>query len=402
MPENLETARRCRGPRTRPSPIVLIPTEKHTQKECEEKKQTALVETTGSANGTFRVESTGSVPGRCGEKALTGKGFTENAKNKACTRSIVSTFTHPGFIDYVFVSNFEILDPVAQSPEPSNCEEYYEERKTKKAQKDEGGDCQEIVWAATDKVNGPFHTNDGADITTGASFGREGHNDAIEMNEGHYGGTPTIHGTGYTEEAGTLLPPETDSELLEAAESGYKFKGRTELKLEEGSPNKLTVTTWGSGKEEKETKSFPNNGVVYVENGSKGCPIKYTPFGAKYTGDSECGNVYVSGKYTESLTIGAANDVIVVGNTTTTGGSAGGEPTGTATLGLIATNFVRVYHPVKGENGVGEYPFEAKIEASHLTELKEVTSFTGIAVGDSIEGPQINSGDDRQLLQHER
>ena len=95
------------------------------------------------------------------------------------------------------------------------------------------------------------------------------------------------------------------------------------------------------------------------------------PFGSKYLTDSECGNVYVKGTYNESLTIGAANDVIVIGNTTTTGGSSGGEPSGTATLGLIATNFVRVYHPVK------ENAFEAKIETGHLSELKEVTSFTG-------------------------
>ena len=113
----------------------LIPTEKHTQKECEEKKQTALIETSGSANGTFRVETTGSVPGKCGEKNLTEKGFTENANNKACTRSIVATFTHPGFINYVFVSNYEILDPVAVSPEPTDCEEYYKEREAKKSQR---------------------------------------------------------------------------------------------------------------------------------------------------------------------------------------------------------------------------------------------------------------------------
>ncbi len=326
----------------------FLHSEKHTQKECEEKKQAAMIETSGSANGTFRVEATGRVPGNCGEKVLTEKGFTENAKNKYCTRSVVASFTHPGFINYVFVSNYEILDPVAKSPHPTDCEEYYEERKAKKVQKSEGGDCQEIVWASTDKVKGPFHTNDGADVQTGATFGREGHNDAIEMNEGHYGGTPKINGTGYTEEAGTLLPPETDAELLESAETGYKLKGRTEIQLEEGSPNKLKVTKWKAGVAETETKPFPSNGVVYVENGSKGCGAgEYTPFGSKYLTDSECGNAYIKGSYTESLTIGAANDVIVIGNTTTTGGSAGGEPTGTATLGLIATNFVRVYHPVK-------------------------------------------------------
>ena len=56
------------------------------------------------------------MAGNCGEKVLTEKGFTENAKNKYCTRSVVATFTHPGFINYVFVSNYEILDPVAKSP----------------------------------------------------------------------------------------------------------------------------------------------------------------------------------------------------------------------------------------------------------------------------------------------
>ena len=85
--------------------------------------------------------------------------------------------------------------------------------------------------------------------------------------------------------------------------------------------------------------------------------------------------------------------MIVVGNTTTTGGSSGGEPTGTATLGLIATNFVRVYHPVKGENGSANHEFEAKIETGKLSELKEVTSFTGVAEGASIEGPEIPPGD---------
>ncbi len=126
----------------------FLHSEKHTQKECEEKKQAAMIETSGSANGTFRVEATGRVAGNCGEKVLTEKGFTENAKNKYCTRSVVATFTHPGFINYVFVSNYEILDPVAKSPHPVDCEEYYKERKAKKVHVSEGGDCQQIVWAA--------------------------------------------------------------------------------------------------------------------------------------------------------------------------------------------------------------------------------------------------------------
>ena len=61
--------------------------------------------------------------------------------------------------------------------------------------------------------------------------------------------------------------------------------------------------------------------------------------------ETNCGNVYVSGTYSSSLTVGASEDVIINGEIYPYG-DKGGEPTGTATLGLIANNFVRIYHPV--------------------------------------------------------
>ena len=50
-----------------------------------------------------------------------------------------------------------------------------------------------------------------------------------------------------------------------------------------------------------------------------------------------CGDVYVHGTYSQSLTIASEKDVIVDGDITRNGD---------ALLGLIANNFVRVYHPV--------------------------------------------------------
>ena len=55
------------------------------------------------------------------------------------------------------------------------------------------------------------------------------------------------------------------------------------------------------------------------------------------------GDVYVSGNYSTPLTIGAANNVVISGNLTTTRGRIG-NPTGSATLGLVANEFVRVMH----------------------------------------------------------
>jgi hypothetical protein len=372
--------------------VKTLHSSKHTESECKAGKQSAILETSGSAIGTFRIESTGTSGSGSGKE----------------TRSIVATFTHPGFLDYVYFTNYEILDPAAQNPEPTECEHYYEYRVEHNLTKT----CGTIQFAAKDKVNGPMHTNDaGAICAEGGSeptFGRTS-SDKIEMDGGHYGAggscsnSPNILGT-FTEEGPTLTPPETDSELLEAA--GYKFKGKTIIELHSGTPNTMTVKTGGS----TETKTFPENGVVYVENAASGCNIKYAPFDTSYTGDENCGNVYVKGSYTESLTIAAANDVIISGSIETTHESSG-EPTGGAALGLIATNFVRIYHPVQEEYSVEHYtpkteqPVGASKEICATTTTrsgkltsgnKEVTSVSsstaGLTVGEEISGTGIATG----------
>ena len=170
-----------------------------------------------------------------------------------------------------------------------------------------------------------MHTNDAAEVcssgNTKPTFGRAGHEDEIAMNGGYYAGSGcgnslTMNGK-YTTTGASILPPSTDVELLEAA--GKKYNGRTEIELNEGTPNTMTVKNkaiaGGS-----ETIPFPSNGVVYVENSkTEACAItNYTPFNSDTVNDTGCGDVYVHGKYTESLTIASADDVIVNGNLETT------------------------------------------------------------------------------------
>ena len=66
---------------------------------CESGKQGTIVESAGSASGTFRIKATGKSGGK--------------------SRSIVANFSHPGFLNYVFLSNYEIEDPVTHKPEPT-------------------------------------------------------------------------------------------------------------------------------------------------------------------------------------------------------------------------------------------------------------------------------------------
>ena len=72
----------------------------------------------------------------------------------------------------------------------------------------------------------------------------------------------------------------------------------------------------------------------------------YSPFTATYPTSSPCGNAYVRGTYSGSLTIAAENDIIVRGDICRV---SCGTPSGTGMLGLIANNFVRVFHAFPSE-----------------------------------------------------
>ncbi len=298
--------------------------EGHTNTTCASNKQSSIIETSGSASGTFRIESTG----------IYGTGTNR------VTRSLVATFSHPGYLNYVYLSNFEEADPETRGQSEAECEFYHEEREAKGLE----NTCISFPWIAADKIEGPFHTNDKADISGSPVFGRSGHNDAIEMDRGYYGSTPKFEGNGYTTKGATLLPPEAPAtELL--SEAGDKFTGRTIITLE---GNKMKVTSEGTT---KTNVPFPSNGVIAILNSSAGCSYKYKALETMYNTEAAegtaCGNVYIKGTYTESLTVIAQNDVIVLGNLTTEGGESGGEPKGNAALGLIAIGHVRLYHPIK-------------------------------------------------------
>jgi Tfp pilus assembly protein PilX len=321
---------------------------------CAAGEQKTIIETAGTASGTFRIQSTGFSGGK--------------------HRTIVATLSHPGFLNYVWESNFEVEDPETITPHPTVCAHYYKERVKEKTT----SKCPDIPFIGGDALNGPFHTNDAVAICEFGgkpSFGRTS-KDIIEMNQGHYedtafgcGGGLTLNGT-LTENGATLYPPVTDNELLETAAKEYTFKGRTVIELNENkntpyaTPNEIKVTTCTKftapvSCANTQKLKFPPNGVIYVENEEGGECHVYSPFvyDKNYEEDETkpyCGNVYIRGTYTESLTVAAQNDVIITGSITTDH-EASGKPTENATLGLIANGFVRIYHPTtKGSQNTKE------------------------------------------------
>ena len=123
--------------------------------------------------------------------------------------------------------------------------------------------------------------------------------------------------------------PQSNSELEAAADAGYVFSGETTIVL---NGNSMNVTNNGS----TVSKPLPPSGVVYVKSTS--CSTGYARKQV-YAAAPGCGNVRVSGTYNKDLTIGADNDIIIMDDFKS-------SDTDTVLGGLIANNFVRVYHPV--------------------------------------------------------
>jgi Tfp pilus assembly protein PilX len=322
--------------------------------------ETMLEEKTGGPVGTFRIESTGYSGG---EK-----------------RTLVATFRNANFVSYVWYTKYETGDPTIHGPVPegkpstwwTECGQFYGIRPSH---------CSvpynfDNYFGAGESVNGPMHTEDHVGVcgepTKQPIFGRNEY-DRIEFghsfggdegysNEGCGIAKPLFKGDHIPpKEVLPIEPPPGDEELQHIVEPAYLYKEKTEIALEGSTMTVKTHVGTHTVEEEEEGKkeetqtgvAFPPNGVIYVAGG---CSETYSPFGPKpaYSADTACGNVYVHGEYTSSLTIASENDIVINGNITTPHNGEG-KPTSNALLGLIANNFVRIYHPLTGSREKAEY-----------------------------------------------
>lgn len=309
--------------------IQLLPAS--TNKEAEPKCNSvspvsSMIEAGSNFGGTFRIKSTG---------------FSGNQK-----RSIVATFGHKGFLEFIYYTKYETLDPTTYNPARPQCAAPYGTRPAPPT-------CEEIDFIGTDHVNGPFHTQDNAAICNEPTFGRKP-SDSIEFLHGWRSagcsGTnaPKFVGTDVTTNLKSIEPPPSDTTLKTVVEPAYHYSGKTALVLQ-GATMKVTHYTENAVTHVITTSvesnvAYPANGLIYVSSNEGTCPT-YNPREPTYTADVHCGNVYVEGNNTGQLTIAAENDVVIDGNLTTPINAETKIPTTNAVLGLIANNFVRVYHP---------------------------------------------------------
>ena len=309
--------------------IELLPAPGRTA--CVAGDQASMID---PGSGTFRLKVTG----------------RPNATSKL-RRAINVTFRRKSFLDFLYFTDRETLDPAAYatngSPSPTwaanNCD---------KSRNKRSDDCTEIQFADFDEINGPFHTNDDSILVCDSpQFGRSAA-DKIEVSGTGTGyikvcgnGTPDFKGplkTGVQ----TLTMPSTNAALKTTADAAYVFTGTTTLRFN-GTAG-MTVTNAAKFGSTPTTMAYPPKGVIYVQNGT--CTNPSPPIEARYNEDAGCAQLYVSGSYSKSLTLASENDIIIRAPQGTD--NADLKRDGDVVMGLIADDFVRVAHRVnRNSNG---------------------------------------------------
>jgi type II secretory pathway pseudopilin PulG len=346
----------------------------------------SMLQATQPMKGTFRIRSTG---------------FYGEAK-----AAIMATFKPASFLDFVYFTQLETSDPVTYGPVSTNitnaktqCSKTIANGRMSAAIPNSNPTryCDVISFIGGDEIKGPMHTNDTFAICESPSLGRNA-SDRIEIHGPPHGTPP--HAWYQTEEypnnssrcggtssnfkgteesnAEELIPPKSNAKLASIADPSFKYKGQVRICLEGAN---MTV---GAGKTCTENVAYkgalPSNGVVYVESGL--CEGLYSPYKNEYPETSTCGDVYVHGSYSKPLTIASANNIIIDGNLTHTGEES--------MLGLIANNFIRIYHPTTWVDIIKKTNCHKVNGQEVCTETKTGEECTGNA-GGSIENITIEA-----------
>jgi Tfp pilus assembly protein PilX len=332
--------------------IELLPAPGHTQ--CVEQQQVSMI---NPANGSFRIRVTG-----------------RPREGSTLKRSIVATFRRKSFLDFLYFTDFETTDPKnyasTEAATASACAGKYRPARNLVTT---GSGCREISFVTGDGISGPVHTNDNVQVCGTPYFGRTspdmgdvmeitGNNPSRGWVDGPSGSCsgnnpsfahPPVVG------AKPVPMPSTNSSIKDLAQTDYSYVGPTTISI---TGDQMWVTNAAKGWTNMQ-KDTPPNGVIYVANDpTKLCspepPSNMTYNASKVPG---CGDLTVSGTSSESLTLAAANDIIVRADPSVD--NSGLLKTGDAVIGLIADNFVRLYHQ-SDNSGV---PTNVEIDAAILS-----------------------------------
>ena len=255
------------------------------------------------------------------------------------SRNIVASFRRNSPLDYLWYTVYETLDPNTQSDPVARAQEC-----AKWHRQGRPNECN-IDWITGDVMNGSMYTQDQYSVCGSPVFGRDPTDQIASLASTPFftGCSPSNANIKGTPTKAPYIPlPTYNTQLRDdaAAGAGTIYSGPTVVQL--NGPT-AKVTNNGVTGAPIDLNLQP---IIYVENGPGGCSSTYSPYNVDYTSalSGDCGDVYVTGNYSQGVTIAAANDVVI-------GDPAGGvrgdittNLNGPAMLALVANNFVRVMH----------------------------------------------------------
>ncbi len=324
----------------------------------------------------FRYRADSSSTPSTGIVYLTSSGKRLTNPSLGCsTAGVVRTVSlglrRQGFLDYLWLTDYEMTDPVLSGANATACTFHAWEWNSayNKYGPSDTNNCSVVFWSTLSVLNGPVHTNDGLylcgnpvfngntdtyynsatsnNVTRSKSFGGPGplsRNSSAVLNPLGCSNSPTFAGRTGDPQSGSILafPPANTSIRSQAdgvqGGTGCLYTGPTTITLL--STGKMTVVSaktrsTNSGCGPGTNLSLPANGVVYVQN----VPSGTDPNHSSCSGSSCNGDVNISGTLNGQLTVAAQDDINITDDLT-----YHQYPAGNDVLGLVADNDVAVVH----------------------------------------------------------
>lgn len=311
--------------------------------------------------------------------------LTSTGSSNGVTRSVRVAVRRQGFADFLYYSDIESVDPanpyvygVNNRTAQTKCSRHYWDVPSR-----DSGYCYDIYFTGGDTLDGPVHSNDALLITGAPTFNGAvstayplcapnalGIPPASSLCYRNGGSASPVFNRGVSYSSQVQLPPantalRAQTEVATATGTpGCQFTGPTRIRFNTSgtmsvwSPYTLAVNPGcGVVKPNNALVNVPADNVIFVRNvpSSQATPAAgdcaagviggYPQAGdANYSiGEYDCraGTVFVDGQLSGRVTVGADNNIVIVGDLTYAGGASGSD-----SLGLVANNSVEIYHPV--------------------------------------------------------
>ena len=301
-------------------------------------------------NGTIRIVSSGKV--------------------NDVVRSVESVLRRRNFLDYLYFTEYETLDPLEYPSDQrawaqQNCLRHYYDRPGRDPR------CVEINFFTRDRIRGPLHTNDALLVSGNPRFEGETSTSWNDPSGKRWRDGLAARGQGRSVPSWARnndpafgpplrMPPNNTALKAEADPAlggqGCLYSGPTRITLRATGTMDVTspFTPSGGSCGVGTNRPLPRNGVIYVENlrpnnPNAGCrthPLGYPIANDRTTYSCSAGDVFVSGMLDGQLTIASENNIVVTGDLVYEDAGRYDD-----LLGLVANNHVQIYHPVHRTNG---------------------------------------------------